>query len=388
MQSMWELGSELDWSNGLLMSSASTDLLPEKYELFSTGTAALLSLASLLNKNEGKRLRIHIPSFYCMDVVAKLANLLDICWYRDLPTDVSPDFSTLKALPGDLVLAVNLFGVRDGKVWQDWLTENEKIILIEDHSHDPFSPWARQSTAHYATSSLRKTLPIPDGGILYSPQNLEMPKASAIQSFGACKRLTSMLLKRAFLSGIDISKDVYRQMDVESQEYFDEHELSDISELTANAVSDFTANILNHLNIPEFRRQREENIRHFVNWSLTEENYLWRNLIKSWYPGGVPLNIILLCQTQEIRDALRKHLISQNVFAPIHWLQPRKGISSNDPLAIDLSNRILTIPADQRYSVDDIARVASIVGDFFESHLLGNGNNLPTRYIEKMVTSN
>jgi len=366
MQTRWELGSELDWSNGLLMSFASKNLLPEKYELFSTASAALLSLGSLLNKNEGRRLRIHIPSFFCMDVVAKLSNILDVCWYRDLPTEMSPDFSTLKTLPGDLILVVNLFGVRDEKVWQDWLTENEKAILIEDHSHDPFSPWAQQSTAHYAISSLRKTLPIPDGGIIYSPQYLELPRTSGIESFGAYRRLTSMLLKRAFLSGIDISKDVYRQMDVESQEYFDEHELSDISELTANAVSDFTANILNHLNIPHFRRQREANIRHFVNWNLSGENFLWKHLVKSWPPEGVPLSVILLCQTQEIRDALRKHLISQNIFAPIHWLQPRKGISSNDPLAIDLSSRILTIPTDQRYSIDDITYVAGIVGNFFD----------------------
>jgi hypothetical protein len=366
MQTRWELGSELDWSNGLLMSFASKNLLPEKYELFSTASAALLSLGTLLNKNEGRRLRIHIPSFFCMDVVAKLSNVVDIFWYHDLPTQMSPDFSTLKTSPGDLILAVNLFGVRDGKVWQEWLNENKEAILIEDHSHDPFSPWAQQSTAHYAITSLRKTLPIPDGGIIYSPQNLELPRSTGIKSIGAYKRLTSMLLKRAFLSGIDISKDVYRQMDVKSQECFDKHELSDISELTANAVSDFTASILNHLNIPQFRRQREANIQHFVNLSLTGENLLWRHLVKSWPPGGVPLNVILLCQTQEIRDALNEHLISQNIFSSIHWLQPRKGISSNDPVAIDISSRILTIPSDQRYSIDDITHVAGIISNFFD----------------------
>lgn len=355
MEKRWEVGSEFDWVNDVLLLSASNTLLPEPYELFSTGTAALLSIHSLLDNNKGRRLKLHLPSFYCMDVAAKLKTVFDICWYRDIPTQRKTDFN-INTSPGDVVLAVNLFGIREGKDWQDWQLQHNDVILIEDHSHDPFSDWAQQSTAHYAIASLRKTLPIPDGANIWSPQKMKLPLAAFEESFGAYKRLTAMLLKRAYLSGANISKDVYRRLDIESQE--------DLGNDNKSAVSAFTASILSSLNIAEYRRQREANIRQFISLLLTASNPNWTPLFSSWPDGAVPFNSALVCKNQEVRDTLRTYLISQNIFPAIHWPQPHKGISSNDTLAIDLSTRILTIPTDQRYSSDDIIRVAEILLNF------------------------
>lgn len=359
MNKRWEVGSEFDWSNEFVTVHASNTLLPESYELFSSGTACLLSLESLLNQNNCRRYRLHLPSFLCRHFVAKLKKVFEICWYRDLPNQESPDFNSLKTLPGDLVLAVNLFGIRQGKVWQDWLFQYNDIILIEDHSHDPFSSWAQQSTAHYAIASLRKTLPIPNGGIIWSPQNMKLPKASSSESPATSKKLTAMLLKQAYLSGANIPKDIYRQLEIESEEELD-REIN-------YAASTFTSHILNCLNIAEFRRSRETNVKQFFNWSLIETHPHWTPLFTSWPTGSVPFNSIIVCQSTEIREALRQYLIGQNIFAPIHWQQTPEN-SFNDPLAIDLSNRILTIPTDQRYALDDIARVAAKMLEFFKHY--------------------
>ncbi|MDJ0734696.1 MAG: DegT/DnrJ/EryC1/StrS aminotransferase family protein [Nostocaceae cyanobacterium] len=360
MVKRWEIGSEFDWCNDFVMASGSQTLLPEKYELFSTGTATLFALEKLLNHKPERRLRLHLPSFLCMHFATKLKSIFEVHWYRDLPNQESPDFNSLNTLPGDLVLAVNLFGIREGKVWQDWLLDHDDIILIEDHSHDPFSPWASQSTAHYAIASLRKTLPVPDGGMIWSPQNLQLPKPFSSKSFGAEKRLTAMLLKQAYLSGANISKDVYRQLELESDEELDRENNC--------ASSSFTAHIISCLKIAEFRQSRETNVRQFINFILTERHSILMPLFHSWNPGYVPLNSIIVCQSKDIRDSLRKYLISQNIFPAIHWQQNILETSSNDPLAIDLSNRILTIPTDQRYSLDDIARIATTITEFLQTN--------------------
>jgi hypothetical protein len=364
MQKRWEVGSEFHWLNDVLLTSEVTTLLPEEYELFSTGTSALLSLVDLLQNQTNKRLRLHVPSFFCMNVIAKIKTVCDIIWYRDLPTQKYPDFNSLNTLPGDLVLAVNLFGVREGKVWQDWLIQHDNVILIEDHSHDPFSPWAQQSTAHYAIASLRKTLPIPDGGIIWSGKNMKLPKASSDDLLGAYKKLTSMLLKQAYLSGANIDKNIYLNLDIESDNHFDE--------ARTGAVSVFTANILEFLNIIEFRKQRERNIRYLLKCLSSTTSLDWRPIFNSWSSDSVPLNTVILCKTKDFRDKLRQYLISHNIFPPIHWQQPRNEVSSNDELAIDLSNRILTIPTDQRYSLEDVKRVAKIMLDFSSKE-----NNVP-----------
>ena len=72
-------------------------------------------------------------------------------------------------------------------------------LLVEDHSHDPFSPWATSSSADYAFSSLRKTLPVPDGAILWSPRGSPSAASRAGRADGSELKLAAMLLKGRYL---------------------------------------------------------------------------------------------------------------------------------------------------------------------------------------------
>lgn len=357
MKQLWEVGSEFDWSNDFVRSTGEAINLPSNYELFSTGCASLFGLEKILNHKRDRKLRLHLPCFFCMEAASKLAKAFDIYWYRDLPNQKYPDLETLNASAGDLVLAVNLFGIKSEQVWQDWSKANSDVILVEDHSHDPFSTWALKSRADYAMASLRKTLPIPDGAIIWSGKNLPLPEASKTESDGAYKRLSAMLLKRAYLNGGNVSKDTYRQLEIESQDSLDDVE--------NDKISAFSANVLSSLDIKQFRDRREANIKHFLNLSLSEQDQNWQPLFSSWENGSVPFNSIIVCRNREIRDFLRKYLIGKNIFPPVHWPQPHNGMTSKDLDAIDLSNRILTIPTDQRYSLDDVSRVVTIVKGFF-----------------------
>ena len=63
---------------------------------------------------------------------------------------------------------------------------------------------------------------------------------------------------------------------------------------------------------------------------------------------------------------LREYLIENKVYAAIHWKQLNKGFNSGDDDAIGLSSRILTIPLDQRYTIDDVDRVVKLLADFYQ----------------------
>lgn len=356
MKNRWEVGSEFDWSDSFHILSTLPPILPPTYELFGTGTSALLSIIAHVSQSGRRNVKLHLPSFFCMHVAASLQKAVEICWYRDLPTAPAPDFETLRPDPGDLVLAVNLFGVRSSSPWLDWFQSHDDVVLVEDHSHDPFSIWARHSIAHYAMASLRKTLPLPDGAILWSNQQLELPKATAPASSGAYDKLTAMILKRAYLNGANISKDAYRMLQIQGEKH--------LGAETNAAVSSFSAHLLNCLNLSELRHRRAANVKQFLQFISSIPNSNYQPLFTSWDVGGVPFNSILVCKNQEVRDALRQYLISQNIFTAVHWQQPAAGISSDDPLAIDLSNRIITIPTDHRYSYPDILRIAAEVHNF------------------------
>jgi hypothetical protein len=61
------------------------------------------------------------------------------------------------------------------------------------------------------------------------------------------------------------------------------------------------------------------------------------------------------------RDEVRETLIASRVYPAIYWPQEERVLPGIRQVDIDLSRRILSIQCDQRYTVDDMTRVAAIV---------------------------
>src|SRR5438876_1409649 len=114
----------------------------------------------LLRVNSRTR-RLWIPDYFCPDVIQHWSALIETVPYRDDPRWPEPNWKSLQPDKRDLVVAVNYFGVRTKEPWEHWRSRHD-CILLEDHSHDPVSSWALTSTADYAFSSLRKSMPITD----------------------------------------------------------------------------------------------------------------------------------------------------------------------------------------------------------------------------------
>lgn len=355
----WEIGSEFHWTDTWLAQLGKQyHGLPDRYALFSNATVALLQLAQVLPSKSSSRQRLHLPCFFCMEVPLRLQEVYDLVWYRDLPTQPLPDFNSLRPQAGEVVLVLNTFGIRTAQPWQNWMSQHPEVIVVEDHSHDPFSDWAQQSKADYVVASLRKTLPIPDGGIVWSPKHLGLPISPPARSKGANQRVVAMLLKQAYLTGLSIDKSHYRQLEQDSFEQ--------INHPKQISVSDFTAAILPQLDIPRFRHQRSKNIQHFLDLSQIYVNTSWEPLFWQFSKDSIPFNSVILCRNQTIRDRLREYLICSHIYPAIHW-QHSSIMSSGDPLAIDLSQRILTIPTDQRYSEEDIDKIVDKINFFMKS---------------------
>jgi len=89
---------------------------------------------------------VWIPDYFCHEVVPSWERLASVQTFEDDPRWPEPRWETIRARRGDIVLAVNYFGAREGSGWAE---HAEDFVLVEDHSHDPFSPWAAASTAPY-----------------------------------------------------------------------------------------------------------------------------------------------------------------------------------------------------------------------------------------------
>jgi hypothetical protein len=348
-----EIGSEFHWDPAALLGARDGGGLPAwfpaRHELFATGCGALSSLLRLL----APRGRLHMPSYFCMGVAEALSAGVPLIWYRHLPDGRGPRWETLRAVPGDVVVAQNLFGREEGGPWSAWIRAHPGVTVIEDHSHDPFSAWARDSSAPYAVASLRKTLPLPDGGVLWSPTGLELPRPRADVSTGAHLKLAAMLLKAAWLDGRTVPKDGFRALQRQGE-----------SELLGSAgpASALTAAALPLLDVAGLRAASARNAFELTA-ALPARTADWR-VLSGGPADAAPFRVQLVCVSEGVRDALLTHLAEHGIFAPVHWRQDRARLWSGDDEAAGLATRMLTLPADHRCTPADVRRMADVLQAF------------------------
>ena len=180
--------------------------------------------------------RLWLPDYFCHEVAARWRETAVVELYEDDPRWPEPRWESLRTAPRDVVVAVNYFGVRRGAPWREW-REETSYVLVEDHAHDPASDWATTSTADYAFSSLRKTLPVPDGAILWSPRGLPLPDQPAGGADGSELKLAAMLLKGEYLErGDDGLKDRFRRLQLDGEERLAEAAVSGASAATRESL--------------------------------------------------------------------------------------------------------------------------------------------------------
>jgi hypothetical protein len=319
---------------------------PEPAAWYLLGRHAVVDL--LRNLPKGSRC-LWVPDYFCHDIADYWRGFFQLATYVDNPVWSEPDWSTLRPASNDVVLAVNYFGVRGGDPWQHW-RENNACVLLEDHSHDPVSGWARNSKADYAFSSLRKTMPVPDGAILWSPRGLPLPLTPAGDGSGSALKLAAMIWKYEYLEGraTAAAKSVYRKWQLFGEDAFQQ----------STVVSSVTPYSREYLapGVPlKWRRQRAANVRRLIRqlrtWSAAKP------LFHSWPSDSVPLGTVICLSSPEERDLVRKRLEDSNIYCPVHW----PASTDTNPVVRKLAATILTIPADQRYRDRDIDKVVCIL---------------------------
>jgi hypothetical protein len=219
--------------------------------------------------------------------------------------------------------------------------------LIEDHTQDPFSTWSLLSEAEYAVCSLRKTLPLPDGAILWSPKNLQLPEQPREHHWlGSMLKLGAMVYKRDYLEA---------RVPAERKARYRELQLSGEYELGAASISSMSAvsEAILARGIPKrWRERRIENacvlLQRLDGWTMAAPAFT------SWPQGHAPFDLPLVFENEETRNAYQLSLQDQNIFCPVEWV-----CDTPDAVATDLSSRILSIPTDYRYTPEDMGRIGS-----------------------------
>lgn len=293
--------------------------------------------------------RIWMPDYFCYEVIETIKEQtgITIMFYEDTPLHEG-QVEDLPFKEGDVLLRMNFFGMRDYRS-----NKNIPCPVIEDHTHNPFGRWALYSDADWCISSIRKIIPLPEGGMMWSPKGHKLEvelRPSEENEKIAATRWEGMEIKSRYLKGESVSKEGFRKRYMETEEWFHQAVPTLIDARSKAVVSE-------QLDINLWQGAKRKN------WTLLRSliNTDTCKVIKPEDELSTMFSLVLLFETKEKRDTVRKHLIETYVYPAILWLVPESA-SEN---ARYFSERMLSVHCDGRYTEDDIRQLASILNKAF-----------------------
>lgn len=302
-----------------------------------------------LYKTQGWQ-RLWMPEYFCYDVITTLKEAgLNIVFYADYP-GYDGDGQTLEAIqkngcfkPRDAILRVNYFGTRAYR-------SPEKLsvaAIVEDHTHDLVGVWAINSHADWCIASLRKTLPLPEGGILWSPMGLHLPEAPVEDEENeriASIRWEAMRMKSRYLAGAAVDKAIFRKGFVDTEAYFDTADVCALDRESKLFLKSFDIRSW-------YNRKR-------VNWELLRDiKGKGVRVLRPESIGCYPFSLILVFDSSDKRDRVRKALIEHQVYPAVLWNVPPTG----DAEVYIFSSCMLSVHCDARYTREDILELKNII---------------------------
>lgn len=342
---MKEFGSDFHYIPvGGNQSNVLADFYP-KANYYANGRQALIHLY----QDQGWE-RLWMPEYFCYDVIASLKEAgLELRFYADYP-GYKDDSKTLEAIqkngyfkPRDAILRVNYFGLRSYRS-----TERLSVAaIIEDHTHDLIGGWAINSHADWCIASLRKTLPIPEGGMLWSPVGLKLPEAPVPSQKNeeiATIRWEAMKQKAKYLDGENIEKAIFRAGFVDTEGYFEHAPVCSLDKRTQDYIKS--------LDIREWYNKKR------ANWELLcDIKKEGVRVLGIENIGCYPFSLVLLFNSFDERDRVRKELIEHQIYPAILWNVP----SPTEGEIFQISRGMLSIHCDGRYNAEDIQQMKIII---------------------------
>jgi hypothetical protein len=348
----WEHGSDFHWP----------DFQPAEVKarhpwsdgpsaFFGSGRDALCALVHHGITTLGWR-RVWVPGFFCQEVVAAMGwPGIEHRSYPDSPID--PPIWPQELEGRDALLVVNYFGLRPGQGLPPIRTCGAAVI--EDHTHDPWSSWAYSSSADFCIASLRKTLPVPEGGVIWSPGKNALPPeppATEERQRAADAKRVAMLLKSLYLTGHPVAKEDFRTLYMNGE--------AGIASGAISGMTRATRVLLDCFPVTAWREKRRRNFEFLAN---ALEFLPGIRVLRPKENGSVPFSAVLVTDHPEIRQMLRDGLIQRRIYPAVLWSLEEPVTPGIPASHIDLSRRILSLHCDARYGEEDMRRVFEAVAE-------------------------
>lgn len=328
----WEMGSSFHESSDAQVAMQNHQSLLNDAELYLSGRYALLDLISYQHRYHGLS-KLFIPLYYCHDVTRLMSKIVKIEIYNcDPVTGVD-----LTSFPdGSAVILVEYFGNK-----AEIKGNNQDLLLILDKTHNPFSTYSYNIPIDYTFGSLRKVLPLSDGGFLFPP--VAMSQLKPQENIKELKEVQkAMQLKQSFLAGYDIDKSEFLNAYGRFEEFLN---ISD----EIFAISTKSQEIIFSIDIIKILATKKNNLEYLNNYYHDHKKI--RLFLNDCY--------FSFFINPESLVELKAALIKAKVYPAILW----PAYSGDYNLIGD--NILISLHADFRYSLKDMKILTYILDGIF-----------------------
>lgn len=313
---------------------------------YGSGSSALYNIMCYM-KNTLHINKIYMPDYLCHTIVnaAKKA-CLKILYYpikHNLSIDIDAFQSIYKNNDKSAVLVINYFGMSDIRTQVKLLKslDNDIVILLDD-VQALFDFFYDDINVDFKCTSVRKTLPIPDGGLVKCRREYKLEDSVGKNIFSQYMYSAGILKS---LRGTNCFGDnIYLDLFSKGEDLLDEN--------LDSAISNTSLTLLNMIDLEDISKKRIVNSNYLIN-GLKQ---LGIEPILSPSGNQVPLFIPIYLNN---RDKVRKYMMEHEVFCPVHW--PVEDASLNR--GIDMEAHELSLLIDQRYNIQNMEFILSLLDD-------------------------
>lgn len=305
---------------------------------------------------------VYMPSYCCDSMLQPFIDRgIKIEFYEVVTNEKGISYNIDYHKKVDLFFANSYFGYTSTTM--DQIVEEfkrKKVRVIEDITHRLLCKRNFCEQADYVIASLRKWFPIPSGGIaikgsgLFKEISLTSPSNELIDN-----KISAMKKKAAYIEGSKNQSDNSNSDKSGFLSYYADFNRTLKVNYKLISIDPYSEKMLERINIPLIKEQRLKNANYiYRNLELSNDIRLLLDLDST---NDCPLFLPLLVN-KEKREILKQHLVSNDIYCPVHWPIPQ--ILKDQKVDIDIYDKELSLICDHRYRTADINRQISRLGDF------------------------
>lgn len=220
-------------------------------------------------------------------------------------------------------------------------------IVIEDITHSLFQVNPSHKESDYYVASIRKWGPLVSGGICCKKDGCfaSLPWSMPDKEFWM-EKTKAMMLKGRYLR----SKET--PLKKEYMELFQKCNENMAKSYSGRRIDEVSMAMLEEWDALKIRERRRKNSI-LLHSGLADVEGL--KTLFELKEGDCPLFVPIICD--KARERLRKRLVEEEIYCPVHWERPAVRCSSN------LYELELSLVCDQRYGQEDMQRICEVIKD-------------------------